>query len=283
MGTVEEHYAAVAAALASKPHIVVLELAFSQGGAGWAETLREMVRSPSLSAFKGAVIVACEQDIPFAVRRLCYELWEGSSSELVQRDMPGRDKYVIEDALNAYVREPTNDNTKTRRNKKQDQAEPSLGGLVEEARAVSEYWFEEDLFKVAQKKDWTVAFLVEDDANSSFRGYIAYCFVQTPTGTAINIERVGVPRAFCRRGYGSILIQWLIDDAAQIPRSKCSAITTEALSNVVRFYKRHGFVESLNQQHDEQNDDDPNIFMERPNISRVCENDHLLVPSVTVA
>jgi len=273
--TADEHAAAVAKELKKKPHVVVLQEAVAQGGVGWATTLRNILRGQAISAFKGAVVVACDQEATFAVRRVCLEQWGATSrNEVVQHDMSGRQLQIIEDALNTLSNEPSASSGKGRRGKKQAAAESNTGGLIEEARALAEYWFEEDLVEVARAKGWTVALLTEDvpDGAGNLRGFLAYRFVQADGGRELQIERLGIPKAHCKRGFGSVMMRWLIAEAARMPTSECSMLTTDALSNVVRFYKSQGFTENPNRQQKHKEDEDPNIFMELPNASLVMHN-----------
>jgi GNAT superfamily N-acetyltransferase len=271
-----EHAAAVAAALEKKPQVVILREALS-GGDGWARTFQDIIRGQALAGFKGAVIVACDRDVTFAIRRVCSEQWYTSKTEVMQQDMPGRQFQIIEDVLKKPCQEESNSPGKAkggRASKKQAKSDAAdTECLVEEIRNLYDYWFEEDLLKRAGKEGWIVAVLTEDsgDGSCGLRAFLCYRFAESSVGREVQIERLAVPRSHKRRGFGSMMIRWIAEEMARNPQSDCVAFTCNALSNVVDFYGRHGFKANVNRQPpQEEDDEDPNTFMELANVSLVA-------------
>merc|ERR1712139_386161 len=93
---------------------------------------------------------------------------------------------------------------------------------------------------------------------------------ETSAGCELEIERLAVPRSLKGHGFGSMMMRWIMAEVARMPQSDCSAITCNALSNVVKFYESQGFKLNPDRQPPQQEgEDDPNMFMELPNVSLV--------------
>merc|ERR1712039_607406 len=103
---------------------------------------------------------------------------------------------------------------KTRKNRNRNDEDTTLTALISEARDLSEYWFEEDVVAMCQKKGWHLAILVE---NGSLRGFLCSRFIATDVGEELVIERLGVPKPFRKRGFGAMLMQWIMEEAARMP------------------------------------------------------------------
>jgi len=274
--SMDDHAAAIAATLKVKPQIVVLEEACAQGGAGWAKMFHELIRGQAISAYRGAVIVVCSHEATFAVRRICSEQWSTSGNQVQQQETPGRQLQIIEDALKQGSVKASPDNKKQRGRKQTAGADTA--GLLEQARTLSEYWFEEDLVEASRAEGWKLALLVDetpDESGSNLKGFMCYHMEQTSAGKELQIERLAVPKPSRRRGLGSVFMRWIISEARRMPSSECSALTCNALSNVVGFYETLGFTVNTDRQVQNKNEEeDPPVFMELPNSSMVSEKEN---------
>jgi ribosomal protein S18 acetylase RimI-like enzyme len=277
----QQHVAAIMEALKVKPQVVVLDEALKSGGATWARVFRELIRASALLDFKGAVVVCCDSEPTFAMRRVCCEQWAPTNDRILQQDVPGSSFRIIEDAL-ALLSScgEAAENTSKQRGKKQMAAktnmEQGVNGLKEEIRALSEHWFEEDALKVCRTQKWTLALLTQvgDAGLGSLRGYICYRYVVSPAGKKeIHIERLAVPKQYRGGGFAKMLMRWLMGEASRMPLSECAMLTTSALEHVIKFYERFGFAgcPERETEHEHDEDDDPHLFMQLPNMSLVCE------------
>mmetsp|Transcript_36999 Transcript_36999/g.73221 ORF Transcript_36999/g.73221 Transcript_36999/m.73221 type:complete len:198 (+) Transcript_36999:102-695(+) len=80
--------AAVDAALARQPQVVVLDEARGSGNEAWAHTFNQLLCSEALRTFRGAVVVRTEVQTP-AVQRACAEYWALEGQRLRQLDLIG--------------------------------------------------------------------------------------------------------------------------------------------------------------------------------------------------
>lgn len=239
--TAEQFAVAMAAALRGRPQVVIVDEAVGAGaGAAWLRTFRNVVRSEALRAFRGAVVI-CSHEETFAVRRICSQRWAAiSDGSLVQTEITGRSLDVIEDALRADLE---TGGAPTRKKRAKEEAADEPGALLEEARELSQFCFEEDLDKRARTEGWTVTFLAETEADGtrSLRGYLCHRLLPAPRAE-LHVERLAVPTRHRGRGHARQLMRWLLGEAARMPRSECASLTCSAFVGVVPFYRALGFV-----------------------------------------
>jgi hypothetical protein len=277
--TVQDHMAAMERALRGKPQIIVLEEACAQGGAAWACTFRNLLRSEGLASFKGAVVV-CAHEETIAVRKVCEERWAliGESS-VRQEAITGKQLDVLEDVMSAHnaARALEAESTGGKRGKAQKRSSDDrskadeIAALLDEARALSEYCFEEDEFAA----DWTVTLLTEatQDGVKSLRGFICYKMYKTADGEPyVYIARMAVPKKCRKCGYAGKLMRWLLSEKARLPASECSKITCSALQSAAPFYAKFGFQVATApawKAEEEEDPEDPQTWMEFPNYSLI--------------
>lgn len=144
--------------------------------------------------------------------------------------------------------------------KKLDSEEPDA--LLEEARALSEYIFEEDVVELARTEGWTLTLLTETGADGTrcLRGLL--CYRRLPT--QIYIERLAVPQQCRGRGFAKVLMRWLVGEASCLSRSECASLTCSAFDKVVPFYKSLGFLVSGSGAPPKGDEEDPQTSMELP-------------------
>jgi GNAT superfamily N-acetyltransferase len=247
---VERHAAAVAAALGKKPQVVVLDEALSHGGAGWAKAFQQLIRDPSLMSFKGAVIVLCSFQATFAMRRLCSEQWLSSNGQVLQQDASSQRFQIVEDALSETL---TDAPVAVKKGRGRSQNVPKHQLLLDEARALSEWCFEEDVVSLAHKEGWTVSFLTEEvhDGSVSLRGFLCYRSIHTNTCKELHIERLAVPKQERGRGFARMLMQWVLGEAARMPLCDCASIQCSSVRKAIPFYEKFGFATTGTEDKDE--------------------------------
>jgi len=270
--TAEAHLEALAAAFRSKPQVVVLEEACKAGGATWAKVFHDLLRSEGLRDFRGAVVV-CAAEETFALRRVCAERWaevQGSSS--CQEAMPGRQFDVIEDVLSLHRAAQAEEMAGGKKKKAGRKGAEEEEWVVpfEEARALNDFIFEEDLVKKSIKEKLTVSLLTEtkSDGTKTLLGYICY---KKNERNEVYIARLAVPMNKRKFGAGGKLCRWLLAECARMPTSECASITCSALDNVVAFYNKLGFaVATPPAEESGECEEDPQTWMAKTNESLVC-------------
>jgi len=255
---VAQHIAAIVSALQERPQVVVLEEAMETGGEAWLRTFSEALRSKALSSFKGAVIV-CVAEETFDVRRVCPERWTGASGKMCQENIPvGLE--VVEDALN--VGDGECESTGKAGKRRMQEAAANAEALLEQARELSEYCFEEDIVEKARAQNWTLSLLTETVSDVvSLRGFVVHRMIAAPRAE-LYIERLAVPRKFRGQGHAQQLMSWARAKAARMPQSECSLITCSAFDKVVPFYQKLGFVVCERPEGEEEEEmEDHQMFM----------------------
>lgn len=232
-----QHSAAIMSALEERPQVVVLEEAVGTGGEAWLRAFSEVLRSKALSLFKGAVIV-CVEDETFDIRRVCQERWTlATGSKICQESIP-TGLEVVEDALKVDDEDGASGKAAKRR---MQEAAASAEALLEEARELSQYCFEEDIIEKARTHNWTLSILTDTVSDVvSLRGFVVYRMIAAPRAE-LYVERLAVPRKFRGHGYAQLLMSWVRSRAARMPQSECSLITCSAFDKVVPFYQKLGF------------------------------------------
>lgn len=281
----EQHKTAISDGLRKKPHVVVLDEALSarsetRGSSAWMRVFSEILRSEAFAAFKGAIVV-CSCEETFAVRKLCSERWLLNKKCIQQEQITGRGFQIIENAVEAKDSsvEKTN-GSRTQRRGGQRGAVADSEAVLEEARELSEFVFEEDLVKTSREKNWKVAFLVEETASGvrTLRGYLCYKH-DLISDAEIHVERLAVSPQQRKKGHGRRLMQWLLEEMMRLPTSECARITCSAFDEVVPFYESLGFATADKPEDKEEHaGSDPATWMELRNNSliesfRACDED----------
>jgi len=270
---VEDHFEAVTAALREKPQIVVLQEALA-GGPGWAKAFHGLLRCEDLRSFGGAVII-CALEETFAIRRVCTERWTSVGDTVKQEDMGGgRGLQILEDVFGKSANsDEAQGKAKGKRGKKRDDDGGDMRDLLEAARSLSEFMFEEDLSDFARKEGWIVTLLV-DVSSSGGRvlcGYMCHRMMPAPR-SELHIERLAVTQKVQGRGYGKQLMRWVMEEASRIPQEECAVLSCSAFHRVVPFYGKYGFEVADcpdPKKVDDEEEDDPQTWMQRPNKSLV--------------
>lgn len=273
--SIQEHVTAVAAALRNKPQVVVVEEGVQAGAEAWLQTFRGLLRGEGLHSFKGAVVV-CAAEETLAVRRVCCERWSLISGELRQADVGKSSLDVIEDALAAESGACTTAPQPRRRGRQAHQPTIDRDVLLEEARELSIFAFEEDLVEKARREAWTLSLLTETspDGAKQLRGLMCHKLFPPPRAE-LHVTRLVVSQKHRGRGYARQLVHWLLAEAARMPLSKCQLITCSAFDGVVPFYRLFGFTPVARTHHEDEGEDsdeegDPQTWMERTNNSLLC-------------
>eukprot|EP00443_Scrippsiella_acuminata_P004619 CAMPEP_0115352828 /NCGR_PEP_ID=MMETSP0270-20121206/97712_1 /TAXON_ID=71861 /ORGANISM="Scrippsiella trochoidea, Strain CCMP3099" /LENGTH=304 /DNA_ID=CAMNT_0002775023 /DNA_START=108 /DNA_END=1022 /DNA_ORIENTATION=+ len=235
----------------------------SSGDASWAAAFGGLLRSEALRGFGGAVVVCCEEET-FAVRRACSQRWVAVGGVLKQQDVLGRNFEVIEDVLGKVAGSEAASAGKAGKKRGGKQAaEDDWEALLEEARAISEYCFEEDVVAQARKESWFVSLLVESatDGTRSVRGYICHKMLPAPR-SELYIERLAVSQRTRGKGYARQLMQWVLEEAARLPPEVCTSLTCSALDTAVPFYSKFGFeATACPEPKAKDEEDDPQTWM----------------------
>jgi len=272
----EEHLAAVAEALRrDRPQLVVVDESLAGGAPGWAPAFGRLIRGEELKGFGGGVVLCCEEET-FAIRRACTERWVHGGGKVRQEDGGNATGLqVIEDALlaakDAAARGSADAGTKKRGKQRGGaDADDELQALVEEAKSLSEFMFEENLVKKARKEGWTVTLLVSQAAGGgrSLCGYMCHKMLPAPRAEFF-IERVAVSQKARGRGLGRQLMRWAMEEAARMPLDTCSSLTCSAFDWVVPFYGKFGFEVADCPEVLERDEEFPQTWMRRPNVSLV--------------
>jgi len=280
--SVDEHKAAVIEAFKPRPQVVLLEEGLMQGGSGWAELFRELVRSEGAQSFRGALVVLAHEETR-ALHELCQERWIGTGIEFHREEMTGHGLHIIENAValqraienaSAIGRRGVNDRRRGRNGNGGGTEDAAV--ILQEAAELCEFCFEEDLFEKARMKRWIVSLLVEvnPDSSRSLRGFICYNLRTSPRAE-LHIERLAVCPRQRGRGHARVLMHWILQEASHLPLSRCAFVSCSAFHSVVQLYQRFGFMatnapEALQKEIDEE-DGDPQTWMELPNPSLVQE------------
>mmetsp|Transcript_76949 Transcript_76949/g.152369 ORF Transcript_76949/g.152369 Transcript_76949/m.152369 type:complete len:378 (-) Transcript_76949:379-1512(-) len=280
--SVAEHRTALMEAFKARPQVVLLEEGLAQGGSGWAEMFRELVRSEGAQSFRGALVVLAHEETR-VLHKLCHERWTGSAAELHREEITGHGLHIIEDAV--ALQRSMEDVCGPRKRGGNDRRRGRNGNgggaeddavILQEAADLSEFCFEEDLFQKAHMKGWSVSLLVEAnlDCSQSLAGFICYKLRTSPRAE-LHIERLAVCPRQRGRGHARVLIHWILQEASHLPLSSCASVSCSAFCSVVQFYERFGFTatnapESLQKEKDEE-DGDLQTWMELPNPSLVQE------------
>jgi len=266
-GSPGEHAAAVSAVLKARPQVVVLEEAPGQAGGAWAKAFGALLRSDALRSFKGAVVV-CALEETFALRAACSERWALVDGALRQEPLHGRGLEVIEDALGTGLGpRPGPDVAAGSRRRARRPGRSEEGALLEEARSLSEFCFEEDLPRQASAESWTVTLLVEAaDGGGSLRASLCHRWLPPPRAE-LRVERLAVPPKHRGHGYAKELMRWLFSEAARMPRSECERITCSAFEHVVPFYRSLGFAAAAPLEPSAEAAGDPQRLLAKPNAS----------------
>lgn len=270
--TPDEHKTAITEALASRPQVVVVEERLHDGGLAWADVFHGMLRSSALRSFRGAITIAAREET-FLIREVCTERWSDSQQamETHQEEITGCRFQIAQDVL-AGISPATllqaASAPSRRRGGKDDGVSASSQELLWEAVSLFEHMFEEDLFEKVQEKGWQVSLLIETgkDDTKHVLGLICYEILGLPRAE-LHIHRLAVQLNLRGKGYGRILMQWLIAEAARMPQSQCTRISCSAFDNVVPFYEKLGFTVCAPPQLEVLHEGDPQTWMERPNAS----------------
>jgi len=267
----DEHEAAVNDALRVKPHIVVLDEALAEGSQTWIQTFDKVLHNEAIRGFKGGVVVCVATEPVGPPCHGCNEKWADAQepdSRILQTDVSSKLR-LIQNAQDESTAGLESASKELSRKLGRESANVCIDTavLMEAARELSEYCFEEDLFKVATRDDDTITLLTETfpSGMSCLCGYICYKFYQTPRAE-LHITRLAVPRSHRRRGLGKQLMQWIMGRAARAPTSEVQFITVTALETAVPFYAKFGFVVAPSREKLKEEDV---TWMEIPNVSVV--------------
>jgi GNAT superfamily N-acetyltransferase len=266
----DQFLAAVNSALEEQPQAVVLEEAASSNCKAWGSVFQAILRDPGLKSFRGAVVIGTSRDTLAAVEQICTGRWTGAGEWLWQDTMKEKEHGLeyIEDVL----------------------SEPDSGSLnqsfLQEVRELA--WaepFNEDLIEIARSRGWNLTLLTttasssqccksdsgqepEKDCNGrkALGGFVCY---KVRSGTMV-ITRLAVSESLRTSGYGRQLMQFVLDKAAQLPRSEAAWIAVSSVDTAVPFYERFGFVDMTDD--DIEDAEHFQTWMEMPNASTVPED-----------
>jgi len=256
----------------------LLEERLADGGLAWVEAFHALLRGSSLRTFKGAVVVAaCEET--FLLREVCTERWvEASSGKAVRQEAISSKLQIVKDISVGTGAAMLNASPSKKRGGRGGDEGP--GELVWAASKLFEREFEGDLFdEMAEHAEMKVSLLTQtgEDGIQQLLGLICYDAHPAPR-SELYIHRIAVQSNLRGKGYGKVLMHWLMEEAARMPKSQCNRISCSALDKVVSFYKKEGFeVIERPEEHkavdeDSSDDDaDPQTFMALPNASLVGE------------
>jgi len=269
---VAEHFAAVSRALAARPQVVLLDEALGAGSAAWVGAFRLLLRQEGLQGFGGAVVVCCETET-FATRRVCSEKWIVDAGKVRREEAPTQSLQIVEDAFGVGSAATAGEDGPGAgrgggRRRGRQQAQDDGPALLDEARELSEYIFEEDLADCALQQGWTVTLLAEaqQDGTRALCGYLCYRMIPAPRAE-MHIERLAVAQRTRGRGHARQLMQWALEEAARLPPDVCSSLTCSAFDKVVPFYARFGFEVAPRPDAKAQDDEEPQTWMALANAS----------------
>jgi GNAT superfamily N-acetyltransferase len=273
----DEHKVAVSEALASRPQIVVLEERLPDGGVAWVDVFHGLLRSAALRSFRGAVIVVAREET-FLLREVCTERWADGQQvmETHQEAITGCNLQISQDALAntspSALLEVASPSSRKRGGRGGDGSE-GPGEMLWEAVSLFELMFEEDLLEKVKTEGWKVSFLIQTSADGYTKhllGLICYSLASS-LRAELHVDRIAVQMSLRGRGFGRILMQWIIEEAARMPTSRCACISCSALDNVVPFYQRVGFAACARPESWPVPEGEPQTWMELPNASLVGE------------
>lgn len=217
------------------------------------------------------------------MRKVCEERWSLTGDASVRQEaITGKQLDVFEDVMSAYraARALEAENASGKRGKAQRRSADDrqstakadeIAALIDEARALSEYCFEEEEFAA----DWTVTLLTEatHDGGRSLRGFICYkMYTPADREPYVYIARLAVPKRARKCGYAGKLMRWLLSEKARLPTSECSKIACSSLKSALPFYEKFGFQVAPApawKTEEEEDPEDPQTWMEFPNLSLV--------------
>eukprot|EP00747_Dinoflagellata_sp_TGD_P170459 gnl/TRDRNA2_/TRDRNA2_202074_c0_seq1.p1 gnl/TRDRNA2_/TRDRNA2_202074_c0~~gnl/TRDRNA2_/TRDRNA2_202074_c0_seq1.p1 ORF type:complete len:369 (+),score=56.61 gnl/TRDRNA2_/TRDRNA2_202074_c0_seq1:65-1171(+) len=268
--SMQQHAAAISVALKGGPQVVVLSEGLSTGGEAWAQIFREILRGGGIPSFKGAVVVEVAQET-FAVRRVCVQRWvaAGEGCRLVQEAV--NNSFEIIEDVKTFLAAAANLTLK-KQGRQASQVVADTKALMEEVRELADAQFEQDIFDKANKEGHTITLLIKvsPEGSKALVGFMFHRLRQLPQPD-LHISFLAITHKFRGRGFGRMLMDWVIGEAARMPQSKCYSITASALDKVVPFYEKLGFVaHSVHPEHpDGEDEEDPQTWVEFKNVSLI--------------
>eukprot|EP00747_Dinoflagellata_sp_TGD_P166734 gnl/TRDRNA2_/TRDRNA2_189988_c0_seq1.p1 gnl/TRDRNA2_/TRDRNA2_189988_c0~~gnl/TRDRNA2_/TRDRNA2_189988_c0_seq1.p1 ORF type:complete len:389 (+),score=49.92 gnl/TRDRNA2_/TRDRNA2_189988_c0_seq1:172-1338(+) len=244
----EEYAAAVAAAMQTKPQVVVLSQALSEGDEAWSRTFTDCVCDDGpVRAFAGAVVI-CVDQMTFAVSEACSKQWVGDNGLLRQEDISASCQKPSEDDSAECASVSTSDtccsppvlvapdkeNVSFIRNVSPHgpQADPLVAELVRQAHEVSQGEFHEDCMSPESTMKLT---LLVSKCYSTLCGFI----VSKVTNGRLSINKVAVRHEFRGCGFGKLIVE---DTIASLKKhGEIFDVGLSSLPTAIAFYQRLGF------------------------------------------
>lgn len=229
--SVEEHLASCAAALATRPQVVVLESRSSCAAEdAWAAAFDELL-GEALQSFRGALVVAVDDECPKLLSQLHgFQCWSGKAGWVWQQPTSSRPE-LLEDLFASEVG---------------NEPDPEL---LQDIKTLGEAaFFGENSVEKARDRGWTLAALVEpvdqqQTAPSQTRRRLCGFMCYNVRKSEFHIARIAVVPQDRGRGHGKLLMQWVLEKAAALPRSQCAWISLSSLDEAVPFYEQFGFTD----------------------------------------
>jgi len=124
---------------------------------------------------------------------------------------------------------------------KEVQSDVAMAALLEQVRVLSEDCFQDNcLLGCSKRGGWRITLLASGMDCGEDAVLLAFIVYRVkPDAQCVSISKLAVPEGHRRRGYGQILIQWVVQYAQGL--SDISHVGLSSLAEAIKFYQRLGF------------------------------------------